>query len=102
MVCISEKSHNCDSVIFYPTDWENNADIITSADRVIVAKATDRENLKIYNTITKYFVVDGDIHLRLSQHMPGTLSFGNHRDIYTANVVMRTTLVKTAQKALEK
>ena len=97
MVCINEKSHNCDSVIFYPTDWENNTDIITSADRVIIAKATDRENLKIYNTITKYFVADGDIHLRLSQHMPGTLSFGNHRDIYTANVVMRTTLVKTAQ-----
>lgn len=96
MVSVNETSPCKDSIIFYKTPWEKNIDLIAQADRVIVSTCSDRENLKIYNTLTKFFVLCGDVHLRLAQHMPGIISFGNHQHIYNAAVVMRTTLTKTA------
>ena len=96
MISVNKLFPNSDSLIFYDTAWEKNMDIIATADRVVVSTASDRENLRIHNILTKYFVLGGDIHLRLSQPMPGTVSFGNHDDIYTASVVMHTTLTKTA------
>ncbi|MBE6866971.1 MAG: hypothetical protein E7492_08480 [Ruminococcaceae bacterium] len=96
MVSVNEISAERDSLFFYNTAWENHIDVITQADRVIVSTTADRENLRIYNSLMKYFVLKGDIHLRLSQPMPGTASFGTHSNLYTSGVVMRTTLTKTA------
>ena len=96
MVSVNKTATDRDSLLFYDTDWHNHIDVITQADRVIISSATDRENLKIYNSLTRYFVSDGDIHMRLSQPMPGVVSFGSHFSLYTSAVVMRTTLTKTA------
>ena len=96
MVSVNKTATDRDSLLFYDTDWHNHIDVITQADRVIISTATDRENLKIYNSLTRYFVSDGDIHMRLSQPMPGAVSFGSHFSLYTSAVVMRTTLTKTA------
>lgn len=96
MVSVNETATDRDSLLFYHTSWENHIDVITQADRVIVSTSSDRENLKIYNSLSKYFVLNGDVHLRLSQPMPGTVSFGSHSSLYTPGVVMRTTLTKTA------
>ena len=96
MVSVDETAPDRDSLIFHTDRWEDNINIIKSADRVILCGDTDDENLKIFDTLTKYFVINGDIHLRLDNDMPGVYSFGNHSRLYTPGVVMRTTLTKTA------
>lgn len=96
LICVNEIKPHCDSLLFYTDGWENHTDLLTSADRVIVCSENDEQNLKIFDLLTKYFVMQGDIHLRLDSEMPGVISFGGHSRLYTPGVVMRTTLTKTA------
>lgn len=93
---INKNTGDRDSIIFHTDGWENSTDVITTADRVIICNDTDEENLAIYNSLTKYFVPMGQVHLRLYNPMPDTVSFGNHSLLYTPAVVMRTTLTRTA------
>lgn len=68
--------------------WNEDFELIQSADRILLCSDDIRENMAILQQLRKYFPVSGTIHLRTSQAIPGELCFGTDQQIYSTDIVI--------------
>lgn len=68
--------------------WNEDFDLLQSADRILLCSDEDSENLAILCQLRKYYSVTGQIHLRTTRAIPGEDCFGTNEQIYTADVVL--------------
>ncbi len=93
---MSAEKTDGDVLLFHKEHWSADPDLILDADRIIICADSDRENLNTYETLKKWFVSKGNIHIRLSRSMPGVSSFGGREEILTPELVMKDALNRQA------
>lgn len=86
-----------DCLFFHSEPWNDSADLLQQADRIILCSDDDMENLDLLRTLRKYFPTNAALHLRAVGSIPGETVFGTNEAIYTADLVMGTQLTETAR-----
>lgn len=96
VLALNAEKAGTDSLFVYTAPWQQHSHIITAADRVIVCADEDRQNLKNYSHINRYFATKSSVHLRLSYTMADADCFGVDHSLYTPPLVMRSALNSVA------
>jgi len=94
---VNESSAKQDCLFFHSEPWNEGADLLQQADRIILCSDDDAENLDLLRTLRKYFPTDAALHLRAVGNIPGETVFGTNEAIYTADLVMGTQLTEIAR-----
>ena len=97
VVSVDSENSATDNLIYHTDSWMDDATLLLDADRILIWEDNDDANLKTFTALTDYFVTKGIIHLRLSQSVPGAISFGGDDEIFNTHMVMGTDAVKTAK-----
>lgn len=75
-------------------------EVLMGADRIILCRDTDGENLRLLDTLRKGYALSGDIYVRLSREteLPGKRAtvFGTVEALYTPETVIHHGLDRTA------
>lgn len=85
-----------DLLLFHSEDWREARELLRKADRILLAADTDEENLSAYDNLKKWYVTKNNIHIRLSQALPGLCSFGTREEILTPEFVIRDSVNREA------
>lgn len=93
---LNRESATRDSLIFHDDLWEQCAELLGRADRIIICTDDEPDGWNIFWRLNSYYKIRGQIHLRSSQKAPGVSYFGANEEIYTPDQIMRTTLNKAA------
>ena len=93
---MSAEKTDGDVLLFHKERWSADPDLILDAHRIIICADSDQVNLNTYETLKKWFVSKGTIHIRLSKSMPGISSFGGREEILTPELVMKDALNRQA------
>ena len=96
MVNVNGLGDKNDSVWFHEQKWNYSRELLEKASRIIICEDTDAENLKIYNQLIRYFVPEGELHIRLWQDVGLAFSFGTLAEMYVPDVVMNGRLNQMA------
>ncbi|MBQ7903153.1 MAG: hypothetical protein IJ362_05425 [Oscillospiraceae bacterium] len=96
VLAVNCEKQDTDSLFVYTAPWQQHARIITEADRVIICADEDRQNLKNYSDINRYFATKGSVHLKLSYALVDADCFGADSSLYTPPLVMRSALNSVA------
>lgn len=86
-----------DCLFFHSDSWNESADLLLQADRIILCSDDEGENLDLLRTLRKYFPTNAALHLRAVGKIPGETVFGTNEAIYTADLVMGTQLTEIAR-----
>ncbi len=78
-----------DLLLFHSEDWREARELLRKADRILLAADTDEENLSAYDSLKKWYVTKNNIHVRLSQALPGICSLGTREEVLTPEFVIR-------------
>ena len=65
-----------DSLTFYSDSWMDEIPVIRQADRIILCRNNDQENLDCYERLATWFGVRENVYIYLDEEVPGVLSFG--------------------------
>ena len=95
-VLINKKGARQDSLYFH-TAWNESADLLGSADRIILCGEDTAENLRVLSRLRRFFPIKGAVHIRAEGPLPGNTVFGMAEEIFTAELVMRQQLTKAAR-----
>lgn len=93
---LNRESAARDSLIFHDDLWEQCAELLGRADRIIICTDDEPDGWNIFWRLNSYYKIRGQIHLRSSQKAPGVSYFGANEEIYTPDQIMRTTLNEAA------
>ncbi len=85
-----------DSLTFYSDAWTEEIPLIRQADRVILCRNNDRENLDCYERLTTWFGVRENVYVYLEEAVPGVQWFGIGDDILIKEGVMKNSLNRQA------
>lgn len=87
-----------DAVCFH--DGFPDPDVLTGADRIILCRDTDEENLRLLEMLRKHYALPGNLYIRLSREtvLPGRriTVFGTVEELYTPENVIHHHLDQTA------
>lgn len=97
VVSINNTLPDTDNLIFHTGFWADDAEILASADRILIWEDSDNENLDIFSALSDNFALKGKVHLRLAQDVPGADSYGSDNQLFTPALVMNMDTVKTAK-----
>ncbi len=86
-----------DSLIFHAESWTADPEIIRTADRIIICHEEDTKNLETYETLRIWFPVRANIHVRLTEAIPGVHGFGERKDIITPEFIMKDAVNRQAR-----
>lgn len=86
-----------DSLYFHNDPWNSDAELLCSADRIILCADREGDNQQILRQLRRYFPTEGMVHLRSGVEIPGEDTFGGLQCIYTEEMVMRSRLNTAAQ-----
>ena len=86
-----------DSLIFHEESWTAASELIRTADRIILCHEEDAKNLETYEALRIWFPVRADIHVRLTEAIPGVLGFGERKDIITPEFIMKDAVNRQAR-----
>lgn len=87
-----------DLLRFHSEDWRDARELLRRADRILLAADTDEENLSAYDSLKKWYVSKNNIHVRLSQALPGICSFGTREEVLTPEFVIRDSVNREAMR----
>ena len=93
---LTTESSGGDHLVFHREDWSENRALILQADRIILCTDFDEENLRLYATLKKWYVLQGTLHVRLGETIPGILSFGGREEILTPEFVIKDAVNRRA------
>ena len=71
-------------------------DLLRKADRIIICRDDDSMNLDAAEKLSTWFGIRKNVHVRLSEEMPGVQSFGRGEQILTREYVMKDSLNRQA------
>ena len=85
-----------DRLVFYKEKWHEKMDLLRKADRIIICRDDDSLNLDVLEKLSTWFGISKNVHVRLSEEMPGVQSFGRGEQILTREYVMKDALNRQA------
>ena len=94
---VNQSDPQRDCLFFHSEPWNESADLLMQADRIILCSDDESENLDLLRTLRKYFPTNAALHLRAVSKIPGETVFGTNEAIYTADLVMGTQLTEIAR-----
>lgn len=89
-VSIDEYKEVTDCLFFHNGPWNSDAQLLCSADRIILCDDDEGENLAVLRRLRRYFPVKGRLHIRAAAPIPGETVFGTIQNCYTADLVLRS------------
>ncbi|MCR5627786.1 MAG: potassium channel family protein [Lachnospiraceae bacterium] len=92
IVSVNKIDDQRDSVIFHDDPWNTDADLLMSADRIILCSDSESENISILHKIQKFFVTPGNLYIYNSNVRGIATPFGQTRDVLTPAFVLHNTL----------
>lgn len=107
IVEIGKETPGRDSIFFHADSWEAHGDILSQADRVIIAGDAEEENIQVLNALSRYYVV-GKVYIRSSS--PHALRdlwnvdkgevtvFGTDEELCTLENIMDETTLNAAKR----
>ncbi len=78
-----------DSLVFHSESWTGNRELLERADRVLICADSDRENHRVCEQLASWFVSPAQVHVRLTEPVPGIESFGGLAESFTPEFVMK-------------
>ncbi len=93
---INEEGEEGDSLIFHEESWEENHELLASADRIIVCDDSVDGGWHTYWQLKRYYVIRGRLQLRTNRRAAGVDYFGTDEQIYTAREILKTSLNEAA------
>ena len=96
---IADDSH--DELYFHEEPWNQDPSILMDADRIILCFREERDTADYTAALLKYFPMKGAVHACLSISHKDVVSFGNNKEIFTPELVMRTGLDRIAREMNE-
>ena len=78
-----------DSLAFHSESWTGNRELLERADRILFCADSDRETHRVYEQLTSWFVSPAQVHVRLTESVPGIESFGGLSESFTPEFVMK-------------
>lgn len=90
-----------DNVVFHQEPWNSDFSQLTETSRILLCGDDGMENLDILQQLRRYFPVGGQVHLRHSQRLDGTVTFGADAELFTPELVLRTRLNHIAREMHE-
>ena len=85
-----------DSLTFYADGWTDEIQVIRQADRIILCRDNDRENLDCYERLSTWFGVRENVYVYMDEAVPGVRTFGIRDNILTKEGVMKNALNRQA------
>ena len=85
-----------DRLVFHKEKWHEKMDLLRKADRIIICRDDDSLNLDVLEKLSTWFGIRKNVHVRLSEEMPGVQSFGRGEQILTREYVMKDALNRQA------
>ncbi len=76
-----------DSVFLYKESWEERADILTAADRIIFCDEEIEKNLERLNAMRMYFDFSAQKYVLYHHRVEGAVAFGIREDIFRKSIV---------------
>ena len=94
-----ECSPGMDAVCFH--EGFPQPEILLTAQRIILCRDTDSENLELLGMLQKYYALSADVYIHLNRadpvlEMPGAVPFGMAEQLYTPENVIHGKLNETA------
>ena len=86
-----------DSVYFHTEDWNQEENLLRSADRIIFCGEDEVQNVKYAAMTAKYFSVDAQVHIASSGGGSGKYFFGNAQELFTEENVLHNALDNRAR-----
>lgn len=86
-----------DCLSFHHEDWRENYRLLAAADRIIICEDNEMDNIQIYQSVVKWFPVHSLIHLLSTTSFPHAIEFGDVKEIFTKQIVMKDQLNKCAE-----
>lgn len=90
-----------DTVVFHDEPWDADFSLLTESGRILLCGDDEGETLDILQRLRRYFPVGGQVHLRHSRQLDGTVTFGADGDLFTPELVLRTRLNHIAREMHE-
>lgn len=90
-----------DAVVFHQEPWDADFSLLTACSRVLLCGDDEGDNLDVLKRLRRYFPVGGQVHLRHSQRLDDTLTFGSDAELFTSQLVLRTQLNHIAREMHE-
>ena len=85
-----------DRLFFHDEEWTACRDLIGGADRIIICQDSDQAGMETYDTLKRWYVITGEVHVRLSEDIEGITAFGEREKILTAEFVMKDLINRLA------
>ncbi|MBQ6621819.1 MAG: ion transporter [Mogibacterium sp.] len=85
-----------DSLVLYEGSWTAEPELLRRADRIVLCADEDRDNLETAEQLRRWFAVRGEIHVRLTEPVPGLRCFGTREACCTPEFVMKDALNRRA------
>ena len=86
-----------DSLVFHTEHWTEARELIRRADRILLCYDRDEDNLKACEKLKGWFVSGAALHVRLTERVPGLLSFGGRDKSMRPEYVMKDELNRRAR-----
>ena len=76
-----------DSVLLYKESWQERADILAGADRIILCDESTEKNLEWLNAMRRYFGFAAQKYILYPHRVEGAVAFGIREDIFKKSIV---------------
>ncbi len=93
---LSDGPAGSDRLVFHSEPWTEAPALLEKADRILLCMDEDDENLRARELLGNWFVIKGEIHVRLSRALPGFCSFGSRSDCFAPEFVIKDELNRRA------
>ena len=86
-----------DSLIIHDGEWTAEAELIRTADRIIICFDKDDRDLEAYETLKTWMPTSAEIHVRLTAPVPGIPGFGERKEVISSEFVMKDAVNRQAR-----
>ncbi len=87
-----------DSIFLYEESWQERADILAGADRIIICDESIEKNLEWLNAMRRYFGFTAQKFILYPHRVEGAEAFGIREDIFRKSIVYRQGLNRLASR----
>lgn len=93
---IDARAEDRDSLFFREAPWNACPDRLAAADRIIFCCETETQTIDALAELKRFFPVSAALHAKLSTAFDGVSAFGSLEEIFTPELVMRSSLNRAA------
>ena len=95
-VAVNDREASGDRVIFHAEPWNQDAELLVHANRIILCDDDARENQELFCQLHRSFPVAGQVYLLADHAVSGAIAFGSRQQLFTPELVMSQRLNRTA------